>query len=185
MARTARARPYVVRAASAVITFWVGVVVLAAVVIAPAVSGQWRLFWFVTGPALLLAWILWVVLYRPAVRYDDAGAVVTNVGRVHVLPWSRVAGVRQGINLVFELDEGKPVGAVGAPAPKRTGNLAGNFDRRTRPVETFHREAELLDGVRKAAAPSPDPVVHRWDVTPLVIGAVLVLAVVVEFAVQV
>jgi len=185
MPRTARAGRYVVRSASTVIPFWIGVVVLAGVIAIPLVQADWHLLRFVIGPALLLAWVLWFVLYRPAVHYDAERAVVVNFGRIHVLPWSHVTGVRQGISLVFELDAGKPISAFGAPAPRRTGNVAGNFDRRTRPVESFHREAELLDGARQAAAPSAEPVSVRWDVIPLAIGAVLALAVIIEFVVQV
>ncbi len=183
MSQKARARRHVVRSAGAVIPFWIGAVILAVVVGTPLVLADWRLFGFVIAPALLLAWVLWFILYRPAVHYDDAGAVVINFGRVHVLPWARVTSIRQGISLVFDLDTGKPVSAFGAPAPRRTGNVMSNFDRRTRPVESFHREAELLDGFRLAAAPDSAPVTTHWDAVPLVIGAVLLLAVAVEVAI--
>lgn len=185
MAQKARTSGYVVRSASAVIPFWVGVVVLAAVVGTPLVQLDWRLFGFAIAPALLLAWILWFVLFRPAVHYDADKAVVINFGRVHVLPWSHVTHVRQGISLVFDLDDGKPVKAFGAPAPRRTGNVMSNFDRRTRPVETFHREAELLDGFRKSANPDSAPVTTRWDVIPLAIGAALAVAVALEVVIGV
>ncbi|HXR45691.1 MAG TPA: hypothetical protein VN759_12825 [Pseudolysinimonas sp.] len=185
MARTARAGRYVLRSASTVIPFWIGVVVLAGVIAIPLLQADWHLLRFVLGPCLLLAWVLWFALYRPAVHYDAQRAVVVNFGRIHVLPWSHVTAVRQGISLVFELDAGKRISAFGVPAPRRTGNVAGNFDRRTRPVESFHHEAELLDGVRQAAAPVSEPVTRSWDVVPLAIGGVLVLAVIVEFALQV
>lgn len=180
MPRKSRSSGYVVRSSSAVIPFWIGVVVLAGVVVIPLVGADWRLLAFILPPALLLAWVLWFVLFRPAVHYDAAKAVVVNFGRTHVLPWGHVTNVRQGISLIFDLDAGKPVSAFGAPAPRRTGNVMGNFDRRTRPVETFHREAELLDGFRRGAPPADAPVTARWDVIPLVIGGALALAVVVE-----
>jgi hypothetical protein len=171
---------YVVRSASAVLPFWIGLVVLAVVLGTPLALADWHLFGFAIGPALLLAWILWFVLYRPAIHYDAARAVVINFGRVHVLPWGHVTHIRQGISLVFDLDAGKPVSAYGAPAPRRTGNVMGNFDRKTRPVETFHREAELLDGFRRGAAPDAAPVTVSWDVIPLVIGGILAIVVLVE-----
>lgn len=183
MPRKARSGRYVVRSASAVIPFWIGMVILAVVVGTPVVRADWRLVAFSIGPVLLLAWILWFVLFRPAVHYDSERAVVVNFGRVHALPWGHVTGIRQGISLVFDLDDGKPISAFGAPAPRRTGNVMGNFDRRTRPVESFHREAELLDGFRRGATPSEAPVTTRWDVIPLVIGAVLLVAVAVELAI--
>lgn len=176
---------YVVRSASAVLPFWIGLVVLAVVVGTPVVLADWRVFGFAVGPALLLAWILWFVLYRPAIHYDTTKAVVVNFGRVHVLPWGHVTHIRQGISLVFDLDAGKPISAFGAPAPRRTGNVMGNFDRKTRPAETFHREAELLDGFRMAATPDPAPVSTHWDLIPLVIGGALAVAVLVEILIGV
>ncbi|CAN5433198.1 hypothetical protein BH10ACT6_BH10ACT6_09960 [soil metagenome] len=170
------------RTASAVITFWVGIAALLVVIGAPLLAADWRVFRFSLGPSLLLAWILWIALYRPAVHYDDARAVVVNIGRRHVLPWGHVTDVRQGIGLFFDLDAGKPVVAFGVPARRPPGNIASAIDRRTRPTHDLNREADLLDGVRRAAAPSPEPVVTRWEVVPLVIGAVLVVGVVLEFA---
>ncbi|MDQ1572726.1 MAG: hypothetical protein QOH44_285, partial [Actinomycetota bacterium] len=64
------------RSASAVIAFWVGTVVLLVVVGVPLARADWRLLGFLLGPSLLLIWMFWIVLYRPAVRYDPARAVV-------------------------------------------------------------------------------------------------------------
>lgn len=185
MAQTGAPARYTVRSASAVITFWIGVAALAVVVGVPAFGGNWRVAVFTLGPSLLLAWALWLALYRPAVHYDDARAVVVNIGRRHVLPWGHVASVRQGIGLLFEMDAGKPIVAYGAPAPRQPGNIAGAIDRRTRPTVDTNREADLLDGVRRAASPSPEPVVSSWERIPLLIGAVLAVLVVVEFLVGV
>jgi hypothetical protein len=173
---------YVVRSASSVIAFWVGVVVLAVIAGAPLVQGQWRLFGLLLPPALLLAWIFWLVLYRPAIHYDSAKAIVVNIARTHVLPWSHVTRVRQGIGMLFDLDAGKPVQASGAPARRPRGIIASGIDRRTRPTNDINHEAEILEGVRTAAVPSSEPVVSTWNTIPLVIGAVLVIAVIIDVA---
>jgi hypothetical protein len=180
MPRNTRSGEYALRSGSSVVVFWIGTVVLAIVVIVPLVSGQVRVFAFAIVPALLLVWALWLALYRPVVRYDSSRAVVTNMGRTHVLPWPQVTRVRQGIGLQFELDNGRHITAVAVPPPRRTGNVASFFDRRTRPVQDVTRDAELLESVRLAAAPGAEPVVSRWDVVPLAIGAVLLVAVVIE-----
>lgn len=181
MARQRRSGGYVLRTTSSVVGFWVGVVILAVVVGTPLVRGDWRLLGFAAAPSLLLAWILWIVLYRPAVRWDAERAVVTNIGRRHVVPWPRVRVVRQTINLVFELHEGAPVRAVGAPPPRRPGNIASNFDRRSRVGYDFHQNATLLESYRQAAPPSDAPVEHRWEIVPLAIGAVLTVVVALQF----
>jgi hypothetical protein len=176
---------YVMRSASAVIAFWVGTVVLLVVVGVPLARADWRLLGFLLGPSLLLIWMFWVVLYRPAVRYDPARAVVVNIGRKHVLPWGHVTNVRQGIGMMFDLDTGKTIQASGVPAPRRPGIIAGAVDRRTRPTHDLNHDSDILDGVRRSASPATEPVVSTWDVVPLVIGAVLVVAVVLEFAIGV
>lgn len=182
MARNREAARYTMRSPSAVITFWVGVVVLAVIVGAPILSGDWRVFGFAIGPSMLLAWLLWIALYRPALHYDEARAVVVNIGRTHVLPWSRVTDVRQGIGLLFALDAGGTITAHGVPAPRPPGNIASAIDRRTRPRYDLNHDADLLESVRRSATPSSDPVVSTWDVIPLLIGAVLVVALAVEIA---
>lgn len=176
---------YVLRSATAVITFWIGAAVMAVVVGIPLVQADWRLLRFLLLPSLLLVWLFWIVLYRPAVHYDESRAIVVNIGRTHVLPWARVKYLRQGIGLMFDLDAGKTIQALGVPAPRRPGIIAGSIDRSTRPTQNFHHDAEVLDGVRQAASSSPEPVASSWDVIPLVIGAVLIVAVIVEFAIGV
>jgi hypothetical protein len=173
------------RSAGSVVAFWVGAVVMLAVVGIPAVQADWRLFWLLLAPALFLSWLFWIVLYRPAVHYDRSRAVVINVGRKHILPWGHVTYLRQGISLMFDLDAGKTVQAWGVPAPRQPGIIAGAIDRRTRPTQNFHHDADVLDGVRLSAPAASDPVVATWDIIPLVIGAVLVLALLVELAIEI
>ena len=182
MARPGSAPRYTFRAASAVITFWVGIAALVVIVGSPVVNRDWSVLGFTLGPSLVLAWLLWIALYRPAVHYDDARVVVVNIGRRHVIPWGHVTNVRQGIGMIFELDASKPVVAYGVPAPRQAGNIASTIDRRTRPAFDLNRDADLLDGVRRSATPSSDPVVSKWEVVPLSIGAVLVVGLIIEVA---
>ncbi len=175
---------YVLRPASTAVAFWVGAVVLAVVVGTPLVTGDWRLFLFVLPPALLLAWLLWIVLYRPAVHYDSDGAVIVNIGRIHQVPWSQVASLRQGVNLIFTLESGRFINAWGVPAPRRPGNVMSNFDRRSRIPYDVDRNVEVLEAFRASAAPSPHPVSQRWDTVPLAVGGVLLIVVALEFALR-
>jgi hypothetical protein len=87
--------------------------------------------------------------------------------------------------MMFDLDTGKTIQASGVPAPRRPGIIAGAVDRRTRPTHDLNHDSDILDGVRRSASPATEPVVSTWDVVPLVIGAVLVVAVVLEFAIGV
>lgn len=176
---------YTLRSGSSVVVFWIGAAVMAIVLATSVASADWRVFAFELAPALLIVWVLWIALYRPSIRYDERRAVVVNIGRTHVLPWARVDSVRQRIGLDFELDAGRIVTAVGVPPPRPVGNVASNFDRRTRPTNHFNESGELLESVRVAAAPTTDPVASRWDILPLALGAVLIVAVTVEVLVGV
>ncbi len=182
MSQPASERAHVLRATGSVIAFWLGIAVLVVVVVGAIWQQSWATSGFVLPIALLLAWALWLLLYRPSVRWDAARVVVTNIGRIHVLPWARVTGVQQRLSLGFALDDGRNVNAVGAPYPRRPGNVERAFGGGRH--YDFDRNAELLDDVRDAAAPTGDPVVTRWDLWPLVTGAVLVLAVLVDVLVS-
>jgi len=182
----AKPRRYTVRSSSSTLGFVLGAVVLLVLLVVPVVVGQWRLLGFVLAPALLFAWTLWIVLYRPAVQYDDRTVVIVNIGRVHVLPWARVQRIRQRFSLEFELDDArKPLQAWGVQPPRRSGNIASNFDRKSRTAPDPDRYVRVLEGFREGAAPSDEPVSTRWDLVPLLIGAVLVVAVIVEIVVGV
>lgn len=180
MPRKKRAGEYTLRSSSSVVVFWLGATVIAVLITTPLVQADWRVFALMVAPAFLLIWALWIALYRPAIRYDERRAVVVNMGRTHMLPWHHVTGIRQRLGIDFDLDGGRVVTAVAVPPPRRLGNVASNFDRRTRPAYDFSRNADILEGFRAAAAPTDESVVSRWDAIPLTIGAVLLVAVAVE-----
>ena len=176
-----RARSYLVRDTGTSVAFWlvvaVGVVIVGDSVIR-ANLGQ------IAATASIVALVLWVVfmvLFHPHVRYDDARAVVTNIGRIHEIPWSRVVAVRQSLSLIFELDDGRRLRATGVTAPRDRGLVLGTLTRGKLGAGSteFHKYADALRLKHDEATTSSTPVVSRWDVRALVIGAVLALAVVV------
>ncbi|CAN5349847.1 hypothetical protein BH09ACT1_BH09ACT1_27010 [soil metagenome] len=171
------------RSTSSVAVFWIGVVVIAVVIATPFVRADWRVLAFVLPPALTLAWVLWIVLYLPSIRFDANGVVVVNIGRTHVLPWPRVTSIRQRLGIDFDLEGGGVVKAVAVPPPRRPGNLANLLDRRTRPAYDFSQNAEILEGFRAAAAPDDGSVVGRWNAVPIVIGGVLLVALAIELVI--
>ncbi|QAY70434.1 hypothetical protein [Xylanimonas protaetiae] len=172
-----------IRSTASTATFGVGVAVLAAGLGWLTVRGDRETLAAVVVPALLLAWALWILLYRPAVRYDAVAATIVNIGRVHVLPWARVGEVEQRLNLVFRLDDGRKVDAWGAPYPAKPGLIARRLDRDSAARYDFRTHETALENVRVAAAPSEAPVVSRWDRAPLTAGAVLAAGLVVELVV--
>jgi hypothetical protein len=184
MPRKPQTNEYTLRSGSSVLAFWAGAVIIAIVLGVSIVLADWQGVALILLPALLVVWVLWMGLYRPAIRYNESRAVVVNMGRTHLLPWARVETVRQRIGLDFELEGGRIVTAAGVPPPRRVGNVASAFDRRTRPTNYYNTNSEILESVRVAAAPADAPVVSRWDVLPLAIGAVLVIAVAVEVLVR-
>lgn len=169
---------YCLRSGTSVVTFWIGAVVLVIVMVVPLLRADWRVFLFVMPPSLLLLWLLWMVLLRPAIRYSASGVMVRNIGRTHQVPWHRVVSIRQHLGIDFELDGTRVVRAIAVPPPRRASNIASAFDRHTRPPYDYNRYVEILEGFRLNAVPTADPVTSRWDVVAWSIGAVLLAAVV-------
>lgn len=176
---------YVLRDTLTSVVFWLGLALGLVLVGDPLVRGDLALF-AATAPIVALAvWVLFIVMLHPHIRYDEEHAVVTNIGRVHDLPWSRVVTVRQHLNLGFELDDGRRINAVGVTASRGRGLVLSGLTKGRMGVgsEEFHQHADALRPIHEAAARSDAPVVSRWDTVPLAIGAVLVVAVLVDLAV--
>lgn len=176
---------YCLRSGTSVATFWVGAVVVTTIIAVPALSADWHLLGFVATPALLLLWLLWMVLLRPAIRYDSSGVTICNIGRTHRLPWCRVTSIRQHLGIDFELDDSRVVRAIAVSPPRRAGNIASAFDRNTRPAYDYNRNVEILEGFRLAAAPTGDAAVSRFNGFAWSIGGVLLAAAVLSQLVRI
>ncbi|MFT4030369.1 MAG: PH domain-containing protein [Protaetiibacter sp.] len=159
------------------VTFWVGVAVLALLAIDFAVVQNWALL-AVSLPFLLFsAWALWIMLLRPRVRYDSERARVINFFRSHELPWPRVATVRQRLNLMFELEDGRVITAYAVTASRGPGAFVRTATKRIHDdLGAFTRTADDLEEVRRTARPSEEPTRSSWDALPILLGAVLVVA---------
>lgn len=169
--------PRTFRATSTVITFWVAVG-FATVLVGDAVfRGAWSTVLAYLPPVLLVLWVLWLALWRTSVRALPDRVIVTNLVRIHDVPWSRVAEVRQRGQVTLELDDSRQLVCWGAPFPPKPG--ARRTGRR-RPVESF---ATILDHYRGSAPRSSEPVTRRWDLVAIAPGVVLVLAVIVRLLV--
>ncbi|CAN5181198.1 hypothetical protein BH11ACT3_BH11ACT3_02540 [soil metagenome] len=171
---------YVLRDTLTSAVFWIGVVLGVVLVGDPLVRGDFALFARTGAIVALVLWLLFMAMFHPHVRYDDERVVVTNIGRVHDLPWRRVVTVRQNLNLAFELDDGRRISAVGVTAARGRGLVLSGMTKGKMGVgsEEFHQNADALRPIQAAAKETDQPVVSRWDSIPLVVGAVLtVLAV--------
>ena len=181
MSRT-RPRSYVVRDTGISVAFWL-VVAVGVVIVGDALfrGDLWRFVMTASIVALVL-WALGMVMFHPHIRYNDARVVVTNIGRIHEVPWNRVVAVRQGLSLTLELDDGRRIRASGVTAPRDRGLVLGTLTRGKLGAGSteFHKYADALRLLQDGASTSDSPVVSRWDVRALSLGAVLALAVAVE-----
>ena len=179
-----RQRQYVLRDTGSAVVFWVAVAVFGLLLGDNIARGDWATLGFTLPLVLLGAWLLWFVLVHPHVRYDSNRVMVVNIGRVHELPWSRVTAVRQRLGVVFEMDDGSTVTAAGASAPRGMGTIVGGITGKLgENAVHFNRNALSLDAMRASAAPTPAPVVSRWDRIPLLVGAALVVAAIVDLVI--
>ena len=173
---------YVVRDTGISVAFWL-VVAVGVVIVGDALfrGDLWRFVMTASIVALVL-WALGMVMFHPHIRYNDARVVVTNIGRIYEVPWNRVVAVRQGLSLTLELDDGRRVRASGVTAPRDRGLVLGTLTRGKLGAGSteFHKYADALRLLQDGASTSDSPVVSRWDVRALALGAALALAVAVE-----
>jgi hypothetical protein len=181
----APAHSYVLRDTAMAVVFWLAVALGVVLVGDPVLRGDLALVAATAPIVAFVLWGLWMVLFHPHLRYDEEHVVVTNIGRVHDLPWTRVVNVRQTLSLGFELDDGRRVAATGVTAPRGRGLLLSGLTRGKLGVgsEDFHRNADALRPLQAAAAASDAVAVSRWDRVPLLIGAGLAVLVVVDLIV--
>jgi hypothetical protein len=177
---------YVLRESLSTVVFWFAVALGGVLAGEPLVSGDVTRFATTAPVVALVLWVLWMVLFHPHVRYDEQRVVVTNIGRVHDLPWARVVAVRQNLSLNFELDDGRRINATGVTAPRGRGLVLAGLTRGKLGVSSgdFHQNADALRPIQAAATPTDESVVSRWDTVPLLVGAVLVVACIGVFVVE-
>lgn len=165
--------------------FWLGAGVIVLVGSTPMWSGNWAFALFSMPAAAVFVWLLWILLYRPALRYDEQRVVVWNIGRIHVLPWSHIDEVQQALNIVFVLNDGTRVIAQGTPTPKRRSSIERAITpRRKETAADVDGDVVVLESFRQNATSSTEPVQHTWDRVAWLIGvgvaAVLVISSVIE-----
>ena len=179
MKRT-QTRSYLVRDIGTGVAFWLVVAVGFLIVVDSAFHGDLWKFAATVSIVGLVLWGVGMVLFHPHIRYDEQRVVVTNIGRIHEMPWSRVVTVRQNLSLTFELDDGRKISAAGVTAPRDRGLIAGTLTRGKLGAGSadFHKFADAARLLQQGAAASAAPVVSRWDVRALAIGGALALAVV-------
>lgn len=173
---------YVVRDTGVSIAFWLSVAVGVAIVGDAVLRGGLLRIAATASITGLVLWVVAMVLFHPHIRYDDTRIVVTNIGRIHEIPWGRVAAVRQGLSLTIELDDGRRILANGVTAPRDRGLIMGTLTRGKLGAGSleFHKYADALRLLQDGATTSGDAaVVSRWDTRALAIGGALALAVVV------
>lgn len=176
---------YVLRDTVMSVVFWLAVALGVILVGDPVLRGDLAVA-AATAPIVAFAlWLLWMILFHPHIRYDEERVVITNIGRVHELPWSRVVAVRQALSLGFELDDGRRIAATGVTAPRGRGLVMSGLSRGQMGVgsEDFHKNADALRPLQAAAAATDAPVVSRWDRIPLLIGAGLTVLVLIDLIV--
>jgi hypothetical protein len=175
-------RDYVIRDTSSLVIFGLALVVLVALFV--MLTGDAPSMIFVTPLALLFVWVLWLVLVRPKVSYNVDRVSVVNILRTYEIPWARVSAVEQRLNIVFHLDDDTSVVAAGVSAPRGQGvvmgGLTGQIEHRDK---GFNHNVDTLDAYRDTTAPSDEKVTSRWNVVPLAIGGVLIVAAAIDLLV--
>ena len=177
------------RPLSSLIGFW-AVAIFAALLVGDTLVGlHWAAFFTWLVPAALVVWLLWLVLYRPIILFDNSHIVVVNPFRIVEAPWGHVTAVRQRLQIMLDLDDGKTVTCWASPFPEKPGRrrpssygTGGGPPSRvdfSRPLESMRLGALASSVDRKEER----PITRRWDWVAIGIGGVLILACVIEFAI--
>lgn len=132
------------------------------------IRGSWATAVRLGGPATLVVWAAWLILFRPSIRIQDDRAVIVNVGRIIEVPWARVVDIRRKLQLVFELDNGRALEAWGSPfTSKRSARGEPVVDAALATVRaTWMSWSGVSDGT----------VARRPDIVALAIGAAALIA---------
>jgi hypothetical protein len=180
--RTQTVMTSVPRPGSTLAAFWV-LTGFGALLLGDALArGDLRLFCLSLAPAGLVVWLGWVLLYRPEIRFDSTRVIVVNPGRIHDIPWERVSEVHQRLQITVETDDGKRTTCWGSPFPEKPG-----LRRSTRGERRLREPGDALVGAHDASRRNVSstkstgvPIMRRWDVLPLAVGAVFAIACAVE-----
>ncbi len=185
----------VIRAGSPLFTFWLVVACVVLLLGDAAGQGDWPVFALALAPSLLAVWLGWMLFLRPCIIVTSDRLTVRNIGRVIEMPWGSVGELRLRFGVVVELADGRHVNCWGGPFGARPGTARRAVQARrngeeprpdagTAAIASLEAvRAEAMDAAaadpRRAAALIA-PVVRRWDGWPLLLGAALVVAVVLE-----
>lgn len=180
------------RPSSSLVSFW-AVTIFGVLLVGDTLVGfHWVAFFTWLFPSAFVVWVLWVLLYRPIILFDANHVVIINPLRIVDAPWAHVTAVRQRLQLMLDLDDGKTVTCWASPFPDKPGRRRPSSYGVPGGVAQAARQdfARPLESARVAAktkhvdSREPDvPVVRRWDFPAIIVGAVLVVACVIEFAI--
>ena len=154
------------RAASSLFAFWAVVGIVTFLMGDAVVRGAWGFVGRWMPLALLIIWVFWVMLWRSSIRLERERVTVTNLLRVHVVPWSQIVEVRQGPQIRLDLRGGTHIDCWGGPFPPRPGF------RRQVPENTA---VELMESTRESAPRSAEVLRAYWDVPALAVGGILLV----------
>src|SRR5690606_2189527 len=143
------------------VVFWLVAAVGVLLAIDAVVHGDLARSLATVSIVALVIWALAMVLFRPHVRYDDERVVVTNIGRIHEIPWNRIVAVRQNLNLTILLDDGRRINAMGVTAPRDRGLISGTLTRGKLGLGSleFHKTADAMRLLHEKAPKSSTPIV--------------------------
>lgn len=152
------------RATSTLVAFWAVVGISAFLVGDAAFRGAWGFVGRWLPLVLFIVWAFWVMLWRSSIRVERERVVVTNLLRVHVVPWPRVAQVVQGPQIRLEMHDGTRLDCWGGPFPPRPALRGGGRE---------NTAVDLMESARESSPRSTEKPLTYWDVPVLIVGCIL------------
>jgi len=152
-------------------------------------TGTPATIWHFLPWLLLVAWVLYLVQWRPRLVITADSLVVVNFLREHHIPYPALKSVRVGQGVVLETTAGR-IASWGAPGPRKQGPRMGNSQQPDNPAlhpqpapGTQQRIDAAWDAWERAqegqaSPPAPQQVDSRWNRPAAVVSVALLLLVV-------
>lgn len=163
---------------------------LALLLLDAIVRGSWDTVGTFLPPFALIGWLVFVLLWRPAVIVDDNSVVIREILRTTTVPFAQITDIRLStvVAIMTVAPNGssrtfRPWNAPGMPRRKIDSGLTGG----TRPESVENHPAfELLQRweTSEASAPGvkrPESTSTVWNLGVLGVSLVLVLLIIVGF----
>ena len=166
----------------------VGLAICAALAVNLIVTGTPGSIWHFLPWLLLVAWGIFLLLWRPCLLVSPDGLTVRNILREHTIPFSELISLRVIHTVMLDTSAGR-ISSWGAPGAGKIGPRLARTGPANLPAlphsqsviqnqwDLWERSHSLMmhDAETSSQPAHPSKVTSRWNVTAVVVGVLLLV----------